>query len=186
MSVLGQPIFEDTPLGLITTSTFEILNSGSNDGLNISSIETPAGFTVDVSTLSLNAGQSATVTVSFQPTESRTYSGVITINSSNVDSQTIPVTAAGAIITEIPGNLSPRLINLLPNPVEDLLTIDLGNLTLTDPHIYIYDLNGVIKYHQEGFRSRREVINVSGYASGIYLVRVQGKEGELIKKFIRR
>lgn len=186
MSVLGQPVFEDTPLGLITTSTFEILNSGSNDGLNISSIEAPTGFSVDVSTLSLNAGQSATVTVSFQPIESRTYSGVITINSSNVDSQTISVTGAGAIITEIPDNLSPKLINLLPNPVEDLLTIDLGNLTLTDPHIYIYDLNGVIKYHQEGFRSRREVINVRSYASGIYLVRVQGKEGELIKKFIRR
>ena len=186
MAILGQPTFEDTPLGLISTSTFEILNSGSNDGLSISSIDVPEGFSVDVASLSLNAGEAATVTVSFQPTESRTYSGTITINSTNVNSQSVTVSATGAVITEIPGNINPNLISISPNPVSDYLTIELNNLTLSDPQILIYDISGLIKLKQDGFRSRTQVIDVRGYSSGIYLIRITGKEGELIKKFIRK
>ncbi len=186
MSVIGQPTFEDTPLGLITTSTFDILNSGSNDGLNITSIEAPTGFSVDVASATLDAGESVTVTISFNPTESRLYSGTIRVNSSNVDSQTISVSGSGAIITEVPDNLSPKLVSVSPNPVSDYLTIDLQNLTLTNPQMIIYDLNGLIKFRQEGFRGRQQVINVGEYASGMYLIRITGEEGELIKKFIRQ
>jgi len=186
MAVIGKPNFDDTPLGLIATSTFSILNSGSNDGLDISSIETPDGFSVDMVTASINAGESVTITVSFQPTESKDYSGEIIINSPNVSSQSIAVRGTGAVITEVRKDLSPKLISLQPNPTTDYLTIDLNNLTLTDPQILIYDLNGLIKFRQIGFTGRKQVVDVRQYSDGMYLLRITGNEGELIKKFIKQ
>lgn len=186
MALIGKPSFDDTPLGLISTSTFNILNSGTNDGLNISSIETPDGFSVDLTTASINAGESVTITVSFQPTESKEYSGSIIINSPNVSSQSIAVSGMGAVITEIRKDLSPRLISLQPNPTADYLTIDLKNLTLTEPQLLIYDLNGLIMFKQNGFTGRKQVVDVRQFSDGMYLLRITGKEGELIKKFIKQ
>ncbi|GEM_PF-3268802 len=185
MAVLGRPVFEDTPLGLISTSTFEILNNGGNSGLEINSIDTPIGFSVDISSASLGAGESMTVTITFLPTEAKTYSGVITINSSNVASQSIAVSAEGAVITEIGNNLSPQLISLSPNPVNDYLTIDLKNLTLSNPRLLIYNLDGIIQLNKEELRSDTEVIDVRGYIPGIYVIMIVTNEGTLIKKFIR-
>ena len=152
----------------------------------ISSIEAPEGFEVDVNTATLNSNQNLTVTVSFQPLEEKNYLGTIIVNSSNAGSTSISVEAEGAIITDLDFSEILKSVKIIPNPVKDFLILDFENIVLTEPRVYIYDISGVIHIERSGLTFGKNLIDVRDLNQGVYLIRVVGKEGKVVKRFIKQ
>ncbi len=102
--ILPEPEIEVLPASLsfdiVTVSeysqkTFTITNTGTAV-LNISSITAPDGFTVDKSTnFTVSTNDSQVVTVAFSPTDIKSYSGNITINSDDSDEPQVIVSVSG-------------------------------------------------------------------------------------------
>ena len=74
-------------------------------------------------------------------------------------------------------------ISVYPNPAENILTVDLGNVQSGD--IQLIDLRGRIHIEQE-INSGQHLIGVSELSAGTYLLRVSTMEGEYSKKVIVR
>ena len=80
VSVSGNLSFGLTSIGQTPGLTMTIQNTG-NRALTVSGISYPAGFGGNWSGGAIAAGASKDVTVTFAPTEAKTYSGTITVNS---------------------------------------------------------------------------------------------------------
>jgi hypothetical protein len=72
--------FTDIKIGAEATATLTINNTGSAQ-LNVSSIELPSGFTADWNNGPIAAGNKQEVTITFSPTENKSYKGVVKIYS---------------------------------------------------------------------------------------------------------
>lgn len=73
-------------------------------------------------------------------------------------------------------------LKLFPNPVSELLNIDLGD-NQTPERLQIYDLNGrMVLQGDQGFNS----VNVSGLAGGLYLIKIKTNEQTYHAKFIKQ
>jgi hypothetical protein len=101
----GNLTFGTLAVGETSTRFLSITNNG-NAPLTVSSISYPSGFSGAWSG-TLAKGETKNVTVSFSPTEEKTYGGFIGVNS-NADSgpQTFPISGKGGPRLQISGNLS--------------------------------------------------------------------------------
>ncbi|MEX1191276.1 MAG: choice-of-anchor J domain-containing protein [Brumimicrobium sp.] len=68
------------------------------------------------------------------------------------------------------------LINIYPNPVTDVLNIDLGS-ELSDIDIYLYDANGKLLFKNEINNTETTKIDLSKFAKGIYTIQIQSSNG---------
>ncbi|MEO0789155.1 MAG: YCF48-related protein [Bacteroidota bacterium] len=89
------------------------------------------------------------------------------------------------------GTRSPRLrasrLNAFPNPTSGLLTLDLSNQDINElTDIQIFDLNGRLLLQRNTQNQPQIDLDLSAFAQGIYLVRVQGQgwlqTGRVIKQ----
>ncbi|WP_370001278.1 T9SS type A sorting domain-containing protein [Winogradskyella sp.] len=71
-------------------------------------------------------------------------------------------------------------VRLYPNPVEDILNIELGNDILIES-VNIIDLNGRVV-----LTSTKNSINTGQLQSGFYAIRIDTEVGSVTKKFIKR
>ena len=110
---------------------------GDGDGLEVTNIEAPTGFSVDKTTVTLAVGASEQVTVTFSPTEGKSYNGQISI-SSNAGTETLNLLGEGAIVTGIDDDLIDQdEVQLYPNPSRDIVTIDLSLAPVVTPDCII-------------------------------------------------
>ena len=72
-------LFNTKPINSSYKKSFTISNSGSK-AFDISNITTPSGYSVDWTKGTIKAGSSQIVTVTFSPTEDKSYNGQITID----------------------------------------------------------------------------------------------------------
>lgn len=73
-------------------------------------------------------------------------------------------------------------IKIYPNPVKDILTIELNNQTeLKNNKISIYNSEGNILYSSELENSKQE-INISNYPTGIYFIAIENETKKIIKE----
>jgi len=87
--------FGSVTVSASSQKTFTIKNTGTAV-LNVNSITAPDGFTVDKSTsFTVSANDSQVVTVTFSPTDVKSYSGNITINSDDPDEPQVIVSVSG-------------------------------------------------------------------------------------------
>ena len=87
--------FDSVPVSESPQKTFTIKNTG-NVVLNVSGITAPDGFTVDKSTpFSVPENDSQVVTVTFSPTDLKSYSGNITIDSDDPDEPQVILSVSG-------------------------------------------------------------------------------------------
>lgn len=76
-------------------------------------------------------------------------------------------------------------INLLPNPVDDYLQLNLGELTTKRVSVSMIDLNGKLVLEKKiDFPQLTEIVDVSLLKKGMYLVKIQSDEGETTKKIV--
>lgn len=76
-------------------------------------------------------------------------------------------------------------INIYPNPATSQITIDLTNISGTIESIAIYDMSGRIlttQNYAEGVRNAVETIDVSNFATGMYLVETTTSNGRFCEK----
>ena len=66
---------------------------------------------------------------------------------------------------------------LYPNPVQQSLNIEADGMT----HVAVYDLLGQIVWHQD-VDSNALTINVSDWSEGLYIVKVQTRNGQMIRR----
>jgi hypothetical protein len=99
ISLSGNLSYGDVTVGQTSSRTLTISNTG-NSPLVVSSISTPQGFSGSYNG-TIQAGNSANVTITFSPTSVQTYGGNITVNS-DATSGTNTKTVSGTGITAGP------------------------------------------------------------------------------------
>jgi len=109
----GNLSFGSVQVGTNSQKTLTIYNDG-NSTLNVSSISYPTGFGGNWNGGDISAGSQRNVTVTFSPTQAKSYSGTITVNS-NKTSGTNTTSASGTgtshTVTIIVGPTA------IPNPI---------------------------------------------------------------------
>lgn len=72
-----------------------------------------------------------------------------------------------------------------PNPANDKITIDKPSLNMNKrDEISIYDLQGKLLLKQPLYQTKTD-INISDLAAGRYFIKLAGKEGVVVKKFVK-
>jgi hypothetical protein len=176
--------FGEVDLASSKTLTFSVSNDGDADGLQVTSISAPEGFSIDKNSFTLASGNSETITVTFTPSEGKSYTGQITISSS-AGNETINIVGIGTIVTSIDDDIvDENEVNLYPNPSTEWVTIDLTSAPLMIPNVSIIDMNGLTIWSKTKVASRRLNVNVSNYPAGTYIVKVASEKGTVLKKLI--
>ncbi|MFT6053844.1 MAG: hypothetical protein ACJAXB_000247 [Candidatus Endobugula sp.] len=176
--------FGEVDLASSKTLTFSVSNDGDADGLQVTSISAPEGFSIDKNSFTLASGNSETITVTFTPSEGKSYTGQITISSS-AGNETINIVGIGTIVTSIDDDIvDENEVNLYPNPSTEWVTIDLTSAPLMIPNVSIIDMNGLTIWSKTKVASRRLNVNVSNYPAGTYIVKVASEKGIVLKKLI--
>ncbi len=75
-------------------------------------------------------------------------------------------------------------INIYPNPVNNILTIDLKNIKEKNLQLEISNLLGQMLYASK-ISSSKSVIDISAYPSGVYFVRLISPEKIINRKFVK-
>ena len=120
----------------------------------------------------------------FTPTAAQTYTGDITILSDG-GTGILTVTATGAVVTGIDnGQINPELIEVYPNPADQILTIDLSAFNGRPTDISLFDMNGGRTDHIEGYRQSSIELKVGNLKQGLYLLRLTDGTSIVQKKVL--
>ena len=149
-----------------------ISNTG-NAALNVTAITLPAGFTGDWSSGTIAAKGNKVVKVTFKPTEAKSYTGTVTVESNaGSGKNTLDVTGKGMLVTALElADVFPGL-SVFPNPAADVLHVKLPNQT-SPVALQLIDVNGQVVYERKAASGDKLSIDVSGYKSGVYVLVVQ-------------
>lgn len=80
-------------------------------------------------------------------------------------------------------NLSINDFTVYPNPTSNLLTISSHNVL---KEIRFYNMVGkLVKYNNFSDSNYREIIDISALSKGIYLVKINGQEANVVKKIVK-
>ena len=174
--------FDITDIAETATSSFVIENTGDVD-IEVSNISAPEGFSVDQTSLTVALGESATINVTFAPSEAKVYSGEIVVSSTAGENR-VNVVGEGTIITSIDDDvLDTAEVQLYPNPARNTVTIDLSLAPAIDKNLSIIDLNGQVMWGIQSVE-RKVYVDIGNYPVGTYLVRVATEKGVVVKKLM--
>lgn len=170
-----------TALGL--TSNFDItIHNEGEAALIVNSVLFPEGFIGAVTGIMVNPGESRTIAFGFKPAEVKVYSGTIEFIT-NAGKVSVAVSGEGAIITGLDdGAINPETIRIFPNPASRILTIDLSDLGGEKLDIDIADASGSPLFSRKSFTEKTLQLDVSGYASGIYIIQITDGKSVVRKK----
>jgi hypothetical protein len=174
-------VFDNLLLNDQQIRTLSIENIGDGN-LEISEITMPEDFEIDRSEVSLSAGSSIDLTITFTPTQVKNYEGVMII-SSNEGNKEVKITGSGLLISSInDAYLAAYDIRIYPTPAYDLLNIDLSQTPISETVFKLVNAQGQLLWQQQGGIDRQLSIDVSTYPSGIYFLYVETNKGILVKK----
>ncbi len=88
------------------------------------------------------------------------------------------------IITGINDYSNDLTFNTYPNPVRDVLNIEMRIASQPSLRLTIFDLTGRVHF-SDLLNSQEQVIDVSFLPSGLYTIQLQSKEGNWISKFVK-
>ena len=91
----------------------------------------------------------------------------------------------GYIPTAIESNLILKepLIKVFPNPNNGLFSIEISNMEISNSNLQIFNSQGKVIYNNE-LSDVKENIDISGFAKGIYLIKIDNKDISVFKKMI--
>ena len=160
-------------VGSTATTSFTITNNGTAD-LEVTSINFPEGFSSDWTSGTVTAQSAQEVTVTFSPTEPRTYGGDIVVNS-NAGMQQISISATGSAVASLDNRIDVSgLIRTFPNPAHDYIDIDLSAVNEQQLQLAIYDMAGNRKISTLTNYNNQVRVDLTGVSSGIYFLHLTG------------
>jgi pectin methylesterase-like acyl-CoA thioesterase len=74
---------------------------------------------------------------------------------------------------------------LYPNPVTNLVSIELGNENTSDTIIQLFDIEGKL-ITNENFQGATHILNMDNLHSGLYMVKVSNANGNVVKRIIKQ
>lgn len=75
-------------------------------------------------------------------------------------------------------------ISLYPNPTEKETKLEIEGLT-DDADVFVLDLNGrILKTYKYSLDQKQLIIDVSGFAKGIYSIKVNSSNFNTVKKIV--
>lgn len=173
----------DTEVDAYGTLTFDVTGQGSYSG-SVTRIRTEQNVSFTIAgifpgtgnLISYNYYKDADGALVF-----RTFEGVVAVPALSI---TETFSTAEALITNTLSvdndELALNNIKIYPNPVDDVLNIDLGDNILIKS-VNIVDING-----RAVLTSTGSTINTSQLQSGFYIVRVDTEVGYVTRKFIKK
>ena len=70
-------------------------------------------------------------------------------------------------------------VKIFPNPVEEILNIDIQNQNLTEPVVQIINITGQ-KVYESALTDKHTTIDISFIAKGIYILRIQTRDNKIM------
>ncbi len=96
-------------------------------------------------------------------------------------------TGANCATTAVEAPLAPGAVTLFPNPVGELLTLDLAELTSGTTAIDILDLNGrLVERRVLESANGRHAFDLTAAPAGTYLLRVRNDGRALTRRFVKQ
>lgn len=98
-------------------------------------------------------------------------------------SQAFSLIITGANLTLSTSSQSISSVVVWPNPVEDILNLDLTKLS-GDVNIDIFDVNGRKVYQEQAVKSKKHFIKTNTFTSGVYFMNIKNNDLKIYKKII--
>jgi len=180
----GDLNFGEVVKGSLVTKPLKIINSGTSI-LQIYSISLPLGFVSNWDSGELAPNESKIIEISFIPTQAKIYTGNIVINCNfNSGINNMPIYGIGINPNSVDDYTKENIL-IHPNPVIDLLSIQLSQSELPD-NATIIDLTGTLNKSYNNLFSNSFILDIAELHAGIYLIKIHTKSGRYyIKKFIK-
>ena len=71
---------------------------------------------------------------------------------------------------------------VFPNPADDQITVHLNGYRKTIQQIRLFNIQGQQLYTDQDVQSKRQILDVSNYAAGMYVLQVHTAQGVITKK----
>lgn len=97
--------------------------------------------------------------------------------------QAFSLIITGANLTLSTSSKSVTSVVVWPNPVEDILNLDLTKLS-GDVNIDIFDVNGRKVYQEHAIKSKKHFIKTNTFTSGVYFMNIKNNDLKIYKKII--
>ena len=184
----GDVDFDLTALALTTSKTWTLTNSGDR-ATEVTLTSSSQVFEIGQSTVALAAGESKEVSISFTPTQAQEYQGTITLTYLIVgekESQVpINISGTGTIVTAIEEpSFKEEDVEVYPNPVSGLLTINLDNIQVNKIDLSILAADGLGLWNRTDVKEKQVSLDVSHYISGLYILLISDGQSVVRKKVI--
>ncbi len=196
----------------VTSDAFVLTPDFTAPGVTISvGSSSPAGYTIDalfdeeVTGLTLGGINVTGGTAgSLVQNTTSSYSFFVSLSGSTVDIQVsagavqdvagndntvsnqltlgLPPAAGGEGFTSLSEKPKTEEVRLYPNPVRNILTIDLSELTAEAVDVSLYDAAGTPVFNRQGYSQSELKLDVSSYKSGMYIVRLYDGQQVINKK----
>ncbi len=196
----------------VTSDAFVLTPDFTAPGVTISvGSSSPAGYTIDalfdeeVTGLTLGGINVTGGTAgSLVQNTTSSYSFFVSLSGSTVDIQVsagatqdvagndntvsnqltlgLPPVAGGEGFTSLSEKPKTEEVRLYPNPVRNILTIDLSELTAEAVDVSLYDAAGTPVFNRQGYSQSELKLDVSSYKSGMYIVRLYDGQQVINKK----
>ncbi|MBX2842435.1 MAG: T9SS type A sorting domain-containing protein [Flammeovirgaceae bacterium] len=181
--------FGEVGINSSATRKISLVNSG-NTTFYISSIDLPNGFNGNIKGTEIKPGASNDLIISFQPQEEEIYDGIISIYSTaENDSIGIKITGKGLkLITAIGDEAEFIKISLYPNPGKAFVKLDMNNPYLGNINVNLINNLGQLISQKNFDKKSTEAgfsIDIEKLKSGIYFLKIEIGETQLVKKFFK-
>jgi len=185
ISVSGSITFDDTALGLGSSESFRVTNTGEK-AIEVRVISTPGGFTAGLSSVILAVDETKDIPVTFRPLEARSYGGDLIVAYEGGE-RTVSLSGEGVVITSVEDDVvSSKDIITYPNPAKTRLQIDLSKLNGQSAEVSILQMSGLKMFDREVENRDSLSIDVSKFDQGLYIVLIKTKKSIVKKKVIVR
>jgi hypothetical protein len=159
-------VVNPTPITPVITQTGNTLTSNASNGNQWYNLTTGI----------INSANSQ----SYNPVQTGNYFTIVTLIGCNSDSSNI-IYYINTGINESNSNH----FSIHPNPATDKLTIDFQQLkNLQNTTISIYDIQGKLLLQQAIVQSQTE-LNITGFAKGVYVLKVSNDQKRMVSKFVK-
>jgi sugar lactone lactonase YvrE len=184
LGVAGNLAFGDVGINKSAEKKITISNSGTAT-LQISNVTVPNGFTVDKTSGQVAVGGTLDLTIAFNPTEQKAYTGkLVIISDATSGTNQVDVSGTGVVITGIEKEVASERLSVFPNPGSGVFF--LSNLNHIVPEVEIIRSNGtsVGKVNVELVENGIYKIDLSSSEDGSYIIilPVAGKSTRIVKQ----
>lgn len=179
--ITGELNFGTVPVGDSKELELQFLNNGQDDGLEITNITVPEGFSVNTNSFTLKAAEFETVKVTFEPTSQGTYNGLLEITSS-LGEQEVAIEAVAEVVSNSEFKELQAMVTVYPNPAQNFIDVRILNSSLAINHYQIIDLQGRQQKKYDLLFTNSHRINTADLGQGKYFLILRTTEGNFIAK----